>query len=126
MAANRANRLIREERHLAEAITHGLVLRLEDMLRELRNVRSRTTFERLVAWIVAMHDHADQRSEIAGPFDKAVLAGRLGMAPETLPRDLSRLAQCGVAVDGRRLTIKDPGALRQIANLDEVTRPPVP
>jgi hypothetical protein len=31
-----------------------------------------------------------------------------------------------VAVDGRRLVIKEPGALRQLANVDEVTRPSVP
>ena len=126
MAADSAHRLIREERHLAEAITHGLASRLEDMLREVKNVRSRTTFERLAAWIVAMHSRANQRSEIEVPFDKSVLAGRLGMAPETLSRDLARLAQWGVAVDGRRLVINDPSALRQLANVDEVTRPSVP
>jgi CRP/FNR family transcriptional activator FtrB len=126
MAADRAHRLIREERQLAEVITDGLAARLEDMLRELKNVRARTTFQRLAAWIVAMHIRADQQSEIEVPYDKSVLAGRLGMAPETLSRDLARLAQWGVAVDGRRLVIKDPGALHRLANVDEVTRPSVP
>jgi CRP/FNR family transcriptional activator FtrB len=126
MAADRAHRLIREDRQLAEVITDGLAARVEDMLRELKNVRSRTTFQRLAAWIVAMYVRADQRSEIEVPYDKSVLAGRLGMAPETLSRDLARLAAWGVAVDGRRLVIKDPGALRRLANVDEVTSPSVP
>jgi CRP/FNR family transcriptional activator FtrB len=96
------------------------------MLRELKSVRARTTFQRLVAWILAMHGRANQPSEIEVPYDKSVLAGRLGMAPETLSRDLARLAALGVAVDGRRLTIKDPSVLRQLTTVDEVTRPSVP
>lgn len=126
VAADRAHRLMREEPQFAEAIANGLASRLEDMLRELKNVRARTTFERLAAWIVAMHIRADERSEIEVPYDKSVLAGRLGMAPETLSRDLARLAAWGVAVEGRRLVIKDPSALRRLANVDEVTRPSVP
>jgi hypothetical protein len=69
---------------------------------------------------------ADLPSEIEVPYDKSVLAGRLGMAPETLSRDLARLAAWGVIVDGRRLTIKDPSVLRQLAKVDEATRPSVP
>jgi CRP/FNR family transcriptional activator FtrB len=124
--ADQVHRLIRRERELAEAVIHGLASRLEDMLRELKSVRARTTFQRLVAWILTMHGRADQPSEIEVPYDKSVLAGRLAMAPETLSRDLARLAALGVAVDGRRLTIKDPSALRQLTNVDEVTRPSVP
>jgi CRP/FNR family transcriptional activator FtrB len=126
MDADQAHRLIRRERELAEAVINGLASRLEDMLRELKSVRARTTFQRLVAWILAMHGRANQPSEIEVPYDKSVLAGRLGMAPETLSRDLARLAALGVAVDGRRLTIKDPSVLRQLTTVDEATRPSVP
>jgi CRP/FNR family transcriptional activator FtrB len=124
--ADQAHRLIRMERGLAEAVINGLASRLEDMLRELKSIRARTSFQRLVAWILTMHGRADQACEIEVPYDKSVLAGRLGMAPETLSRDLARLAAWGVAVDGRRLTIKDPSVLRQLTNVDEVTRPSVP
>jgi CRP/FNR family transcriptional activator FtrB len=126
MAADRVHRLIRNERQFADAIADGLASRLEDMLRELKNLRVRTSFQRLVAWILAMHMRADRSPEIEVPYDKSVLAARLGMAPETLSRDLARLAAWGVSIDGRRLTIKDPSVLRQLTEVDELTRPSVP
>lgn len=126
MDAGQAQRLIRNERELAEAVINGLASLLEDMLRELKSMRARTSFQRLVAWILAMHGRADRQSEIEVPYDKSVLAGRLAMAPETLSRELARLAAWGVTVDGRRLTIKDPNVLRQLTRVDEVTRPSVP
>ncbi|NJO32391.1 MAG: helix-turn-helix domain-containing protein [Rhodospirillales bacterium] len=73
-----------------------------------------------------MHVRADQPSAMDVPYDKSVLAGRHGMAPETLSRELARLAAWGVAVDGRRLTIKDPGLLRQLTTVDAANRPSVP
>ncbi|KAB2917389.1 MAG: helix-turn-helix domain-containing protein [Hyphomicrobiaceae bacterium] len=124
--ADRALRLIRAEPQFAEAIATGLASRLSDMLRELKSVRSKTCFERLVAWVLAMHMKADSSAEIRLPYDKSVLASRLGMAKETLSRDLARLAGWGVTVRGRRLTIEDPQALFQLAGIDEVTRPSVP
>lgn len=126
MAADRVHVLIRRERQFAAAITDGLASRLEDMLRELKNMRARSSFQRLVAWILAMQMRADRSLEFEVPYDKSVLAARLGMAPETLSRDLARLAAWGVVVDGRRVTIKDPSALRQLTKVDELTRPSVP
>ena len=124
--AIRVRRLIRAEPQFAEAIATGLASRLEDMLRELKSVRAKTCFERLVAWVLAMHIRADSSAEIKLPYDKSVLASRLGMARETLSRDLARLAELGVTIRGRRLTIEDPKVLFQLAGLDEVTRPSVP
>ena len=50
-------------------------------------------------------------------MDKSLIAGRLGMKPETLSRSLAKLRAFGVETTGRELMIRDVGALR--AHFDE-------
>ena len=48
------------------------------------------------------------------PYDKAVLAGALGMAPEALSRAFPALRAQGVEVRGREILVSDPDALRRM------------
>ena len=49
------------------------------------------------------------------PFEKKVLASRLGTSPEVLSRSFSALVPYGVQVDGVRILLKDLPALRNLA-----------
>ncbi len=84
------------------------------IMSELKNARTRTAFERLVAWTLAMHDQSRAGAATEMPYDKSVLAARLGMAPETLSRNLARIAKLGVTIRGRHLTIKNAENLRKL------------
>lgn len=53
------------------------------------------------------------------PFEKALIANRLGMKPESLSRALGKLKPCGVNVDRDNVTIDDP---RKLARLVEETK----
>lgn len=46
------------------------------------------------------------------PFQKSLLAGKLGLAPEALSRAFSALKSAGVSVHGRIIEIEDVNALR--------------
>jgi CRP/FNR family transcriptional regulator, dissimilatory nitrate respiration regulator len=48
------------------------------------------------------------------PFQKSLLAGKLGLAPEALSRAFSTLRRAGVTVRGRTIQISDVTALKQI------------
>ena len=48
------------------------------------------------------------------PYQKSLLAGKLGLAPEALSRAFSLLRNHGVNVRGRLVQITDPEALRRI------------
>ena len=54
-------------------------------------------------------------SRISLPYDKALIAGRLGMQPESLSRAFARLKQIGVHVDQNTAMIDDLGRLRGYA-----------
>jgi len=82
------------------------------MLAELRSLKTRTSLERLAAWLV---DTANAQSSGNGqfrlPFGKRTLASRLGMTPECLSRSLRSLADYGISVHGRDVTVTNPTAL---------------
>lgn len=123
---NQARRLYREERTFADAIARQLASNYRRALQELKNVRTRTSIQRLIAWILTMFDSAGNPREIRIPYDKAILAARLGVAAASLSRDLARLAPLGVTVRGRTLEIGHVHRLRELAELDGLNVPPVP
>lgn len=123
---NQARRLYREERTFADAVAVQLVCDYWRALREFKNVRTRSSIQRLIAWILTMFDSAGNPREIRIPYDKAILAARLGVAAASLSRDLARLAPLGVTVRGRMLEIGQVKRLRELAELDGLNVPPVP
>ncbi len=119
-----ARRLFATEREFADFVNRHLAARWDDLLREVKNLRARTSFQRLVGWILAMH--REVRGPIQLPYDKAVLAARLAMAPETLSRELARLSGLGVTVRGRKLDIADARVLEELAGGNGPDLPPTP
>jgi CRP/FNR family transcriptional activator FtrB len=83
------------------------------VVKELKNQKLRSSLERLANWILS-HAGPDNRFEL--PFDKKVLASRLGMAPEVLSRSFATLARYEVKVAGRLITIGNLEVLRRLAH----------
>jgi CRP/FNR family transcriptional activator FtrB len=52
------------------------------------------------------------------PFEKKVLAARLGIAPEALSRAFATLAKFDVRVEGASVIVKDWAALEKLAHPD--------
>jgi hypothetical protein len=52
---------------------------------------------------------------LALPYDKSLIAGQLGLQPESLSRAFAKLRTIGVVVDASRVEVRDVAALRQIA-----------
>lgn len=99
----------------------------QDMMRqELLSLRSRNTFERLKDWALAMCRAAGYASTIDMPYGKSLLAARLGMAPETLSRNLALLEDLGVSLHDRTLRIADVESFRKSAEDDEAATPLAP
>lgn len=115
MAAADARHLVETDTDFARFVLNDLAGAQSALMQELTSLRTKTALQRLVAWVVAMRDKAKTSTALELPYDKSLLAARLGMAPETLSRNLAQLAKLGVAVHGRKLRIKNFERLRQIA-----------
>jgi CRP/FNR family transcriptional regulator, transcriptional activator FtrB len=122
-----------DEPAFARAVVFELGLRYRDEVRELKNQKLRPGTERLAAWLLGQateegllplertgEDRDAQGADSTEtsfllPFEKRVLASRLGMTPENLSRAFASLANFGVVTSGRGVTLNDPAALRRLA-----------
>ncbi len=83
-------------------------------VKELKNHKLRTSTERLANWLL------DTASKCGGPafslpFEKRILAGRLGMTPENLSRAFAALSAHGVAINGSFVEIRSADLLANFA-----------
>nr|HMQ57545.1 hypothetical protein [Rhizobiaceae bacterium] len=62
---------------------------------------------------------------VALPFDKALLAGKLGIKPESLSRAFNRLKSCGVRIERDMAVIADVACLADFMEQEraEVMKP---
>lgn len=106
--------ILREEPELALNTIGRFAMKLRRMVGEREQILVRSTDHRLAAFLL---NHAEQESveeavSLSLPYDKGLLAARLGMKPESLSRALSRLKELGVSSKGNQITIASVQALR--------------
>lgn len=85
------------------------------VVKELKNQKLRSGLERLANWLLAYRAENDGVSRFELPFEKKVLAARLGMAPEVLSRSFAALVPYKVKVTGSTIEIRDVDALTKLA-----------
>jgi CRP/FNR family transcriptional activator FtrB len=92
-----------------------LALAYRSVVKELKNQKLRSSLERLANWLLVRDAETGGKGIFVLPFDKKVLASRLGMAPEVLSRSFAALASYDVKVQGATIVITDNDALRRLA-----------
>jgi len=110
---------------LAQALARELALAYRGLVKELKSQKLRSGLERLANWLIAHDDVTGRRGSFDLPFDKKVLASRLGMAPEVLSRALASLESYEVTVKGPRIELHDREALRRLARPDATIDDPL-
>lgn len=99
----------------ARAIAEELALAYRAVVKEVKNQKLRSGLERLANWLLARDRETGSRCEFDLPYDKKILASRLGMAPEVLSRSFAALADYNVEVNGRHVILRDLQALTSLA-----------
>ena len=102
----------------ATAIAGEMAISYRIVAQELKNQKLRTSLERLANWLVHRDKETGGAHRFDIPFEKKVLAARLGMAPEALSRAFATLAKFDVRVAGAHVVVKDWAALEKLANPD--------
>lgn len=93
----------------ARRMLAGLSLRLHTLVKDIETVNLQNAMQRVVAYLLNQPREDDQ---MRFPFNKSVIASKLGLTPETLSRLLHQLAEAGlIEVDGKRVHIVDAAVL---------------
>lgn len=99
----------------ARTLAQELAYAYRGLVKELKNQKLRSNLERLANWLLAHDAETGAKGKFTLPFEKKILASRLGMAPEVLSRSLASLVPYKVAVRGSNIEIRDIDALRNLA-----------
>lgn len=108
-------RYFAEDAAFARALALELAVAYRGVVKELKNQKLRSSLERLANWLLIRHEETGGIGRFDLPFDKKVLASRLGMAPEVLSRSFAALAPYRVVVQGPSIQLNDIEALRKLA-----------
>lgn len=99
---------------LAVALANALSAQLFKGFGCLANDRLHTAPQRVARYLLGHCQQDGKAVSFRLPYQKSLLAGKLGLAPEALSRAFSMLRDHGVTVRGRLVHIGDPEALRRV------------
>ncbi|SOC17006.1 Crp/Fnr family transcriptional regulator [Rhodobacter maris] len=111
-------RLIERQPGLAEALLAASFAHLHRLVGQIEQLKARSGAQRVAEFLL---EHVPEESggcAVTLPYDKVLIAGRLGMKPESLSRAFARLREKGVQVRQSRAEIADVAVLRAYVEED--------
>ena len=108
--------LLHRELSIASALLRAEAIEFGAMVRQVCDLKLRTTAQRLGCYLLELSEEtAENTVSLRLPFDKRLLAARLGCRQENLSRAFAALRRLGVETHGARVTLHDIASLRDYA-----------
>jgi CRP-like cAMP-binding protein len=104
---------IRENSEYALRMMASMSAHLHHLVNQIEQLTVRSTTERLASFLLRLSPASEGDVEITLPVEKHLIAGRLGMQPETLSRSFAKLREVGVETASNNVRIADIGQLRR-------------
>lgn len=111
-------RQIRENPEVAISILSATYLHLHSLVAQVEALKAQTGAQRVAEFLLELAPCPAGACEVLLPYDKVLIAGRLGMKPESLSRAFARLKECGVVIRQNTAAIADIAALRDFVEGD--------
>jgi len=111
---------IQERPELALAMLASASRQLKSLIVQIEQIKVRSAPQRIAEFIIGLAPKNEGgRTALEFPFEKNLLANRLGMKPESFSRALGKLRPYGVTVDKETIMIDDLGKLRHFVEYTE-------
>lgn len=108
-------RCIRESPDIALAMIASTSQHLHHLVQHVEQLKAQSGVQRVAEFLVSLAPVEHGRYEISLPYDKVLIAARLGLKPESLSRAFAKLRSVGVAVHAAHVEIEDVAKLRNLA-----------
>jgi CRP-like cAMP-binding protein len=105
--AEKLRKAVLDQPQLAFDMLAAASMRLRQLVDEIEQLKARSAPQRIAAFFVERAGVGAGAARIALPYEKALIASRLGMKPESFSRALGRLADLGVTVERDSVEIAD-------------------
>lgn len=106
---------LREQPEIAFNILAAMSRHLRSLVQQVEQLSTRTAVERVAEFLLTLTEPGAAHADVPLPLDKALIAGRLGMRPETFSRALARLRNEGIDEVGGVIQVADLDRLRLLA-----------
>jgi CRP/FNR family transcriptional activator FtrB len=104
---------------LAHATAMMLARYWRRLVRQIMELKLRSAPERLAAYLLTLTRKTEGSATVALAEERKLIAGRLGIAPESLSRAFAMLKDEGITGRGAEVHIADVARLRAYARVDE-------
>lgn len=116
--ASTVKAVIRSDPETAINVLAATFLHLRSLVGQIEQMKAQTGPQRVAEFLLELSPCNKGSCVVSLPYEKALIAGRLGMKPESLSRAFSKLRQVGVVIDGNHASIEDVGRLRDYCEED--------
>jgi CRP/FNR family transcriptional activator FtrB len=100
------------------ALAHGAALQSSiywrTLIGQIKDLKLLTAIERLTALLLALAPARTGGATVTLPAGRRLIAGRLGITPQSLSRAFAALRPAGVSGEGRRVVVADLDRLRDV------------
>lgn len=110
--------LLRTHPETAIAILSATFMHLQGLVEQIEQLKARSGAQRVAEFLVELCPEGAESATVTLPYDKVLIAGRLGMKPESLSRAFARLRDTGVRINQASAAISSVSRLRDLANDD--------
>ncbi len=110
--------LMKEDPEIGISILAATFTHLHSLVAQLEQLKAQTGAQRVAEFLLSLGDRETGECEVELPYDKMLIAGRLGMKPESLSRAFSRLKSVGVKVNRNHAEIANMETLRAYVESD--------
>ncbi|WP_209597167.1 Crp/Fnr family transcriptional regulator [Ruegeria sp. HKCCSP351] len=110
--------LMKQDPEICVSILAATFTHLHSLVAQLEQLKAQTGAQRVAEFLLNLCDSDAGQCEVELPYDKMLIAGRLGMKPESLSRAFSRLKPVGVKINRNHAEIADMDVLRNYAESD--------
>lgn len=111
-------RRLHNDPDLALSMLSSMAIRLKKFVTRQERMTTLSAPQRVATFLLRFVDPgaaAEHSAVIELPYDKQLIASRLGMTPETLSRAFRRLQSAGVMVEGNEIRIETIGRVKKFA-----------
>lgn len=111
-------RCIRQNPEIALVMIASISQHMHHLVQQVEQLKAQSGVQRVAEFLASLSLVEHGQCTIVLPYDKVLIAGRLGLTPESLSRAFAKLRSIGVLVESSHVVVEDVAKLRALANDD--------
>ncbi|MGP9810279.1 Crp/Fnr family transcriptional regulator [Rhodopseudomonas sp. NSM] len=108
-------RCIRHNPDISIPIIASICQHMHYLVQRVEQLKALSGVQRLAEFLASLALQEQGSCALVLPYDKTLIAGELGLTPESLSRAFAKLRSVGVTVDASQVAVRDVSRLRKLA-----------